>query len=44
MPAVARAWEGERLMQYLAAYTKEMASSVDVCRRLAEVDRMGGAA
>ena len=41
LPAPARAWEGERVVAYVAAYTKEMAASVEVIRRLTAADQGG---
>ena len=37
-----RSWEQERILQYVSAYTKEMAGSVEVIRRLTAADDGSG--
>ena len=41
LPAPSRSWEQERVVAYVAQYTKEMAAAQDVIRRLTAAD-MGG--
>lgn len=41
LPPPSRAWEGERLVAYVAQYTKEMAASVEVIERLTAADHGG---
>jgi len=41
LTATARGWEAERLLAYVAAYTKEMAGAQDVIRRLTDADHGG---
>ena len=41
LTAPSRSWEQERIVAYVAAYTKEMAASAEVIRRLEAADRGG---
>jgi len=41
LPAPARSWEQERIVAYVAQYTKEMAAAQDVIRRLTAADAGG---
>jgi len=41
LTAPSRSWEQDRVVAYVAQYTKEMAASVDVIRRLTAADNGG---
>ena len=41
LPTPNRTWEADRVVAYVAQYTKEMAASVDVIRRLTDADHGG---
>ena len=41
LPTPSRTWEQDRVLGYVAQYTKEMAASVDVIRRLTAADNGG---